>query len=82
MKTNKMKCKRYSLKSIVAVMTAMCMIFVSVVPASAATGQWSGLAENEALIKDTITAIASGVTEHEVITNVSTGDDGYMRPRA
>ncbi|MDD6042244.1 MAG: phosphodiester glycosidase family protein, partial [Eubacteriaceae bacterium] len=75
MKTNKMKCKRYSLKSIVAVMTAMCMIFVSVVPASAATGQWSGLAENEALIKDTITAISSGVTEHEVITNVSTGDD-------
>ncbi len=38
------------------------------------SNKWSGIASGEVLVKDTITAISNDVTEHEVITNVSTGD--------
>lgn len=56
-------------------LVVMCVLFAFTVVGNAAVKQWSGIAENDILIKDTITNITSGVTEHEVITNVSTGDD-------
>lgn len=44
------------------------------IQAAAQTMGWSGLADGDILIKDTITPITTGVVEHEVITNVPSGD--------
>ena len=86
MRNTDYQCKKNPARAMIAVVTALCMMFVSAVPASAAVNQWNGFAENDALIKDTITNITSSVTEHEVITNVSDGSDqkidyiGEIRP--
>ena len=86
MRNTDYQCKKNPARAMIAVVTALCMMFVSAVPASAAVNQWNGFAENDALIKDTITNITSCVTEHEVITNVSDGSDqkidyiGEIRP--
>lgn len=41
----------------------------------AALKKWTGVAEGDVLVKDTITKITDGVTEHELITNNEKGTD-------
>ena len=71
----KLRCIQHPRGTIIMALVVMCVLFAFTVVGNAAVKQWSGIAENDILIKDTITNITSGVTEHEVITNVSTGDD-------
>ncbi len=68
-------------KRILATVLAI-MMLVTLVPISAMadnTGStekpWKGIAEGEVLVKDTITKIANGVVEHEVISNTPAGND-------
>lgn len=68
-------------KRVIAALLAI-MMLVSLVPISAMadnTGStekpWKGIAEGEVLVKDTITKIANGVVEHEVISNTPAGND-------
>ena len=58
-----------------AITLAVSVIFTFTVAGSAAVKEWDGLADGDILIKDTVTQITSGITEHEVITNTSSGDD-------
>ena len=73
--SKKMRCRPHSWRTIITAVAVLCVLFAFTAVGSAAVKQWDGIAENDILIKDVITKITSGVTEHEVITNVSTGDD-------
>ncbi len=60
------------LLALLMIVAAMPGITVSAAVRSA--DRWNGIADDEILIKDTITAISADVTQHEVITNVASGD--------
>lgn len=72
-------------KSIIAVVTILSMIvtfFPTMVYAQPiesskerSNGTWQGIPDGDILINDTITDIADGVVEHEIITNNEKGDD-------
>ena len=59
------------------------VMLLSLVPtvalASTPTGSkektWAGIADGDVLVKDTITQIANGVVEHEVVANTTAGND-------
>lgn len=41
----------------------------------ALNGGWSGMADGDILVKDTLTRITDGVVEHEVVSNTAAGND-------
>lgn len=57
-----------------AVLSALALAAAGVAYAASSSGS-TGLASGDLLIKDTATSIAPGVTEHEVVTNNSSGND-------
>lgn len=65
-----MNVKKAMKKLAIPVLLLMCLC---IAPTVSAATRWNGIADGEVLIKDTITAISNGVTEHEVITNNSSG---------
>lgn len=66
-------------KRMLAVVLALAMLATMSVPVAFAAPEtmekWHGMYADEILIKDTISRIADGVTEHEVITNNPKGND-------
>ena len=38
-------------------------------------GQWSGIANEDILVSDTVTPLSNGVTQHEVVSNNTSGTD-------
>ncbi len=68
-----MNMKKKNLKRILSVMVVM--VFMLIAPSVEAAAKWTGVATGDILIKDTVTAIATGVTGHEVITNTEELND-------
>lgn len=66
---------RHVLRKTFFMFLIMAMIVTAAIPVQAAGEKWTGLADGDILIKDTITKIADGVYEHEVVTNNEKGDN-------
>lgn len=62
-------------KKIVLFATIACMFFTATMFSSAAADKWQGIADGDVLVKDTVTKLSNSITEHEVITNNSEGND-------
>lgn len=63
------------LKSLALMFLIVAMVLTTAVPIWAAGEKWTGIADGDILIQDTITKISDGVYEHEVITNSEEGND-------
>ena len=70
-----MKRRRLLKKAISASLAIIIAVAAFSTMSYAASGKWSGIAEGDVLVKDTVTRITDGVTEHEVITNNEKGTD-------
>ena len=67
--------KNRSLKKFVLMSLITAMVFTAAMPVWAAGEKWTSVADGDILIQDTVTKIADGVFEHEVITNNKEGND-------
>ena len=65
------------LATLLAIMMLVSLVPISVMADNTGSNEkpWKSVAEGEILVKDTITKIANGVVEHEVIANTPAGND-------
>ena len=66
---------KHKKKKVGVLVIAMLFLVLAAALVYAGVNKWIGLAQGDILIKDTITRISEGVTEHEVVTNNAEGND-------
>lgn len=66
---------KHKKKKVGVLVIAMLFLVLATALVYAGVNKWIGLAQGDILIKDTITRISEGVTEHEVVTNNAEGND-------
>ena len=70
-----MKKKNSFKKTIFITLASIMVISIFTMVGYAALERWQGVANGDILVKDTVTKIADGVVEHELITNNDSGTD-------
>ena len=68
--------KHVKIKKVTLFTLVIAMLFSTFIATGmAATDAWEGAAKGETIVKDTITKISEGVTEHKVVSQNAQGQD-------